>query len=136
MLDIASKSNIDSSAYQYSIKAFVTISEFLNKTTIMTTANFQPLEYCEKLCQFTSTYNDFDTLNVFIDSIRVCILSFKSMVHIVLKYIKLTSFFDGIETVSILEAAIKLVLALMPPPSNDIIEIFPKDEFKWTDSSI
>lgn len=136
LLDIASKSNIDSSAYQYSIKAFVTISEFLNKTTIMTTANFQPLEYCEKLCRFTSTYNDFDTLNVFIDSIRVCILSFKSMGHIVRKYINLTSFFDGIEKVSFLEAAIKLVLALMPPPSNDIIEIFPKDEFKWTDSSI
>ena len=58
------------------------------------------------------------------------------MGHIVRKYINLTSFFDGIEKVSFLEAAIKLVLALMPPPSNDIIEIFPKDEFKWTDSSI
>ena len=132
LLDIASNSEVKSSIYKYSIQAFITISKFLNKSTIVKKENYQPSEYCQKLCLFISNYHNLEYLDTFIDSIRVCVISFSFTIQTVFRYIKLTSFFVNIEKIEVLKAAIRLVLALMPQPKGDLIDLYPENEFKWT----
>lgn len=93
LLEIAKNSEIESNTYAYSICEFIIISEFLNKTMMMKQDSFEPLKYCEDMCLFTSKYKDQNSLNVFIDSIRVCVISFKYTVQIVFN-IKLSDYFE------------------------------------------
>lgn len=132
LLDIAS--DPEQSISQLAIQAFITISKEISDINTNISENFNPLEYCQKLCKFTCAYKDLRYLGIFIDSIRACIISSAYTIQTVFSI--MTSFlikvFENISETSVLRSSIRLILALMPYPDDDLIQLYPDQEFKWT----
>lgn len=133
LLDIALSNyeNQSRTLFNMAVKTFVIMSRYYLQEDIIKIDKdnqFDPGKYCDLLCELTSKYIGLKYLDVFIDSIRLCIHTFNFTIPSVLKRIHISAFFRNIEDTPVIRAAIKLILALMPYPGDKLTYI-PQKKF-------